>query len=425
MHTVFANRSGRGDFIANEIQRLGMAGSNVYIAVAFFTEAETVKKLLDRGCQIQMVVRLGFPTRPSAIDAIKDHPRMQLRVYTSTSFHPKLYIFGDEAALVGSANLTGAAILSNQEVVVRVDADDQRFDDLAAVFDDYWDQAEVPSKDLLERYKKLYAAYEKHEDACDELARKAAKELGDTAPPHIVKEKRKPSKGALFVSHFRRAYQEGVAAFNVVRGVYESVGYRKVDESAVPLRLEIDSFISFVREKVATEDSWKSAPIRSPAEQESLIRELIDQWRAVHWPHFEDKIVGENYPRIRQVFSSPESIKLADDGELFDALATLHSFHDRFRFFDGGLATWKKEFPKANDPMKTRNSLAYLVFGPGDVVERMANMLDENQIYKLNSFGKANVQELIGWCNREELPVINGRTTKVLRFFGSKVVQVA
>jgi len=56
-------------------------------------------------------------------------------------------------------------------------------------------------------------------------------------------------------------------------------------------------------------------------------------------------------------------------------------------------------------------------------VERMANVIFD-PFYKLEEFGKANVQELVGWCNREELPIINGRTTKVLRFFGSKVVQV-
>jgi HKD family nuclease len=423
MHTVFANRSGRGDFILNEIQRLGSEGCNAYIAVAFFTEAESVRKLLDRCSQVQMIVRLGFPTRPSAIDAVKDHPKMQLRVYTGRSFHPKLYIFGDEAALVGSANLTAAAILSNQEVVVRIDSDDERFDELVAVFDDYWDQAEVPSSDLLAKYRKLYAAYEKHEDVCERMASEAARELGDTAPAHIIRDRKKQSKHSVFLSHFRKAYQEGVGAFNIVRKVYEDCGYRKVDESAIPLRLEIDSFISFVREKVATEDSWKSSPLRSATDQAPVIRELIEHWSAVRWPHFEDKIVGENYPRIKRVFASPETIKAADDGELFDALATLHSFHDRFRFFDGGLATWKEEFPKFNEPKRTRESLAYLVFGPGDVVERMANMLHDPR-YKLDEFGKANVQELIGWCNREELPIINGRTTKILRFFGSKVVQV-
>ena len=67
--------------------------------------------------------------------------------------------------------------------------------------------------------------------------------------------------------------------------------------------------------------------------------------------------------------------------------------------------------------------MAYLVYGHGDIVERMANAIYGPR-YKLNEFGQANVQELVGWCNREELPIINGRTTKVLRYFGSKVRQL-
>src|SRR5205814_519919 len=127
-----------------------------------------------------------------------------------------------------------------------------------------------------------------------------------------------------------------VSAFNVVRRVYEASGYRKADEADIPLRLEIDSFISFVREKEATGDSWEAGPSRSDAEQEPIIRELIERWRQTPWPHFEDKIVGETYPRLKRVFASRESIIAANDGELFDALATLHSFHDRFRW-EGGL----------------------------------------------------------------------------------------
>lgn len=123
------------------------------------------------------------------------------------------------------------------------------------------------------------------------------------------------------------------------------------------------------------------------------------------------------------MFASRDSILSADDSDLFDGLATLHSFHDRFRFFDGGLSTWKREFPASNDPERTRQTLAYLIFGADDVVERMANAIYSPQ-YKLNAFGQSNVQELVGWYNREELPIINGRTTKVLRYIGSKVRQL-
>ncbi len=37
--------------------------------------------------------------------------------------------------------------------------------------------------------------------------------------------------------------------------------------------------------------------------------------------------------------------------------------------------------------------------------------------------GSLGAQELNGWCTREDLPIINSRTTKVLQFFGSDVRQ--
>lgn len=423
MEGVFANRTAHRDFITNELQRHGVEGRDVFIAVAFFTEADVVQRFLDNGCSVWLIVRLGFPTKPYALDKVKDHPNLKLRVYSARTFHPKLYIFGDEIALVGSANLTGLAITTNAEVMVSIKAEDERFAELAAIFQDYWDGADVPTPEMLKLYKELYRQFERHDNAAEMLAREAADKLGNTSPDNINRGKKKPAKQSLFLSHFRKAYQEGVAAFSVVRRVYEASGYRKASEAEIPLRLEIDSFISFVREREAIGESWQTGPYRTPAEQEPVVRALIERWKDTPWPHFEEKIVGENYPRLKRVFASRESLMAADDGTLFDALATLHSFHDRFRFFEGGLKTWREVFPKSNDPKRARESLAYLVFGDGDIVERMANMIYDPR-YKLDEFGQANVQELIGWCNREELPILNGRTTKVLRFFGSKVRQV-
>ena len=57
------------------------------------------------------------------------------------------------------------------------------------------------------------------------------------------------------------------------------------------------------------------------------------------------------------------------------------------------------------------------------MVRRMADLIYV-QDYKLNHFGVANVQELVGWYNQEDLPVVNGRTTKMLRYFGFDVRQV-
>ena len=78
----------------------------------------------------------------------------------------------------------------------------------------------------------------------------------------------------------------------------------------------------------------------------------------------------------------------------------------------------------SNEEQRVKKTLIYLLYGTGDPVTRMANCIYDSE-YKLNQFGKSNVQELIGWINKEDLPVINGRTTKVLRYFGNKVVQVS
>ncbi|QQP96218.1 phospholipase D-like domain-containing protein [Lysobacter enzymogenes] len=424
MKGLFANRNSKGDFVLNEIERLADGGGDIYIASAFFTDAELVLKLLDKGCRIHLVIRLGFPTDPDAIDRVLKHPQVQLRCYTSNHYHPKLYLFGTDAALVGSANLTRSAMMRNQEVMLSVEADDERLHGLIELFEEYWDSAEVPTDDQLKAYRSAFREYDRQQRGIDELARGLLSQLGDSEPENIERTKPKRSKSSLFASSYRRAYQESVAAFDIVRDAYRSNGYRKADEAAVPLRIEIDSFISFVRERYAIGESWRQAPRRSRQEQHALVGSLMQEWRQNPWPHFEQTIVAINYPRLTRVFASPQSIRQADDSELFDALSTLHSFHDRFRFFAGGMATWRREFPTYNDPVRTRDTLAYLVHGSDHVVDRMANVIYSTD-YKLNEFGTANVQELIGWCNREDLPILNGRTTKVLNYFGSEVRQLS
>jgi len=418
---VFANRTRRRDFVISELERRGVKDCEVFIAVAFFTEADVVKRLVERGCKVRLVVRLGFPTSPTAIDAVKGI--VDLRVYTSMSFHPKLYIFGDDVALVGSANLTHSAITSNQEVMVGISGDDDRFTELAGIFQNYWDDADVPTDETLRIYAAAYKKFEAHEDAADKLSREIAQQLGNTAPANIKRGEERRSKQSLFLANYRKTYQEAVSAFAIVRRAYEATGYRKAREQDIPLRLEIDSFISFVRDTETTGDSWAAEPYRNETEQVAFIQEIIEKWKVRKWKHFEEEIVGENYPRLMRVFASHDTIVNAGDDELFDALCTLHSFHDRLRFFDGGMPTWKRTFLAANEPTRVRESLSYLVFGDGDVVERMANMI-YNEDYKLAEFGQSNVQEIIGWRNKEDLPVVNGRTTKILRFFGSKVRQI-
>ncbi|HDS5351853.1 TPA: alcohol dehydrogenase, partial [Enterobacter asburiae] len=207
-----------------------------------------------------------------------------------------------------------------------------------------------------------------------------------------------------------------------IEEIYSSFA-RKVAEEQIPLRLEIDSFFSFVRDYHATQETWATQPIGWTDLQQSHLRTLIDEWLSTPWDHFEERIVPINYPLIYKVFNSPQSIEQSNIDEIVEALCVLHSFHDRLRFYKGGLYTLIEEFSTSNDIAQIKKTIIYLLYGKGDIIKRMSDCI-YNEEYKLNAFGQSNVQELIGWINKENLPVINGRTTKVLRYFGFDIRQL-
>ncbi len=421
MDGLWTNRRELSDFVQNGIIQYGYQSElEVYIAVAFFTDAQLVKDMLSHARHIRMVVRLGFPTKPDALRALISNPSVELRYYSDSSFHPKLYIFGDKAALVGSANLTEKAFLSNQEIVVLVDSKDPRFNELASLFSNYWGQAQVLTSESLDAYDEVY---KNHGEAINDILsidEKIQSKIGKHAFDNILRGKKRRSKENIFLDTYRRTYQESVSAFLKIREVYETEGKRKNDFDKIPLRLEIDSFISWVRDNYATGEAWREQPRWNDDRKKELQRH-IGEWLKADYPHYET-ICKKNYPLIERTFKSAESIGNSEDEQIVDALVVLHSFHDRLRFYPGGLNTLKDRFKQINGPEKIKSSLIHLLFGEGDIVRRMADLIYET--YKLHAFGGANVQELVGWVNKEELPVINGRTTKVLRYYGFDVKQL-
>ncbi|MDY7000623.1 MAG: phospholipase D-like domain-containing protein [Thermodesulfobacteriota bacterium] len=420
---LFANRSSDGDFIFNAFSNFTSKPCNIYIAVAFFTQSHILLGLKDRGCPIRIVVRLGYPTSPKAIKEILEVENIQVRYVTDKSFHSKLYIFGDSIALVGSANLTDSAIKTNQEIMVTIASDDPRFEELQKLFFEYWDQAKVLTKGVLYSYEQIYKRYLSIGRKTEDFNNDILSQVGRVTIDNINRGHKKGSKENIFIDDFRRTYQQFIEAYNVIEKEYESIGKRKYPEKVIPIRLEIDSFISFVRERHAQKSKWQEAPIITGEEQRSLIHKLIQEWHGTSWKYFDNTIVKKNYPRLKRIFSSAESIRKADDETIIEGLSVLHSFHDRLRFFTGGFQTLAATFLKKNKPEKIKKSLIYLLFGKDDVEIRMVNMI-YNPKYSLSEFGKANVQELVGWSNDEGLPVINGRTTKVMRFLGFDVKQL-
>lgn len=420
---MYTNRNSHSDFVLNAVERYGRQSSVVKVAVPFFTDVGTVEWLTGQGCQVRLIVRLGFPTSANALRRLLGNDRVQTRFFTDPAFHSKLYVFGDHTALVGSANLTNRALRTNQEILVAVHSDDLRFEELAVLFSEYWEDAKVLTTEELKTYDYLCRKHGEASNGMYSLEQDILKALGRVTSKNITREKSKGTQEDVYLDDFRKTFQETVSAFNEVRTLYESTGKRKVSPETIPIRLEVDSFISFVREKHAQGDSWADAPLLTTAADRSLkILPLIAEWYETQWKWFESHIVQEGYPLLKNVFESAESVKAATDDTLFDSLCVVHSLLERRRFYPGGLPSLKAVFFSKNDRDRINRSLSYLIFGQDDTVRRMCNLIFSAG-HKLQHFGRSNVQELIGWINQEELPVINGRTTKVLRYFGFEVRQ--
>eukprot|EP00456_Euglypha_rotunda_P070339 TRINITY_DN6235_c0_g1_i12.p1 TRINITY_DN6235_c0_g1~~TRINITY_DN6235_c0_g1_i12.p1 ORF type:complete len:395 (+),score=52.02 TRINITY_DN6235_c0_g1_i12:1125-2309(+) len=372
-NVLLTNSVSRRDFVRDKLLSAAKNVTEIYIAAAFFTEAGVVRQLLLDGQHVRLIVRLGFPTSPDALAAIMQYPKVDVRFFTDQSFHPKLYIFGDQEALVGSANLTGSAIVSNQEIVVGIDGSDERFNELASVFSEYWASASVLTKEKLQQYRVLYNRYPKIDLDIDALDEAVQRDIGLHVFHNIGRDQSVQTAENIFLETFHKTYQEAVSAFGAIRSVYEEVGLRKAPPS-LPLRLEIDSFISYVRDTDAAGEAWRASPIGWGDLQKQRVRQAIRDWLPIPRHHFEN-IVANLHPRLIKVFASRQTVLESTDDQLFAALQVIHSFHDRFRFKTGGQEGLRADLFASNSPQRLRESLAYLIFGPGDPIARMADQI--------------------------------------------------
>ncbi|SDC54008.1 PLD-like domain-containing protein [Sphingomonas sp. YR710] len=130
--------------------------SQAFLASPFFSTFEPIGALTVRGCKVRLLVRLCSITLPTVLRQAFNDPHVAVRYYTSRSFHAKLYII-DDVALVGSANLTDAGLKTNREVsVVLRKGRDTGFDALPAMFNLFWDYADVLDEEICARYEQAF-----------------------------------------------------------------------------------------------------------------------------------------------------------------------------------------------------------------------------------------------------------------------------
>lgn len=419
MRRVFSNGPQAGDYVANPFTRLLHDTTDVCLAAPYFTSAADI--LEAHGARtVRLLVGLNAATSPDALAAVHGRSGIAVR-YLTHRFHAKLYIFGD-TVLVGSANLTDGGLRANREAVIQIDreTDAEAVEDLKTLFAELWQAARVLTPEMLATFRRAHAAIARRAEDLDSLIEKA---VGRAEPVTIHVGSRKLSSERLFLEGLRRqVHEEYRPAFLEVQDVLMGSGFRRRELDGVGPANETNRFLNWVRlTRVIGDEAWQQAPILPYGPRRAGLLELGREWAATDDHRVPDDFI-DWLRTVERVFGDRAQLEIASKADLDSGLMSLHAFEARHRFVKGGRANLLPEFWKANrnDLGHVRENFVHLLYGRGDAIERLHDTLYAPR-HKLSGFGLFCSLELYGTIHPSDLPPLNGRIAKALRFLGYAV----
>jgi hypothetical protein len=419
MNRIFSNGPSK-DFVINPFKRLLGGASRVWLAAPYFTIADPIVDAAKAGKLIQLLVGLNESTSPQALAAVHKVPNLAVR-YLTRRFHAKIYIF-DDAAMVGSSNLTDGGLFSNREAIICLDEtrDRDAVEEVRGVFLELWVSAQVLTPEKLNAFRQAYMSIERPPLNGDAVIENA---VGRAEPVNIDVGSRTRTRERIFLEGLRReVYEQYRPAFSEVTRLLEEHGFRRPELQSIGIANETNRFLNWVRRTyVIGDEAWQTAPFRPQGARRSDILRLGAEWASTS-----DSKVPEDYvswlQAVEEVFGTDESIASASKDDITRGLISLHAFSEQLRFVKGGLANLPPVFWAANqeDVERMKKSLTYLIHGSGDFIQRLHDLLYDPSL-KLRYFGYFCALELYGTIKPEECPPMNGRMAKALRYLGFDV----
>ena len=419
MSRIFSNGPTK-DFVFNPFSRLIKTSSSVQLAAPYFTEAQGILEAAASGKQVRLLVGLNSATSPDALKAVFAVPGLTVR-YLTRRFHAKIFVF-DNAALLGSSNLTDGGFRANREAVICLDREEdaESIDDIRTLFVELWEAAQVLSETKLIAFVNASNAIRKRLPNAD---REIEDAIGKAEPPNInVASQTKPRERVFLQTLQREIYEQYRPAFSEVASLLDENGLRRLELEAMGLANEANRFLNYVRlTHVIGDEAWQGAPLRGIEERKELILSLGKEWVKAKNSLVPDSF-SEWLDNVERTFGTIESLKTAGKDEITHGLLSLHAFSEQLRFVKGGQKNLPADFWARNDDRldRVRSSLSYLLHGPGDFIERFHDIL-YHPSRRLVRFGYFSALELYGTVKPEECPPMNGRMAKALRYLGYDV----
>ena len=419
MNRIFSN-GGNGDFVTNPFNELAENSKRLFLAAPYFTHAEPVLEAINQGKSVQLLVGLNAVTSPNSLRAIHGRPEVAIR-YLTHRFHAKIYVF-DDAALLGSSNLTEPGFRSNREAVICLDQpeDAETIDEVRALFHELWEAGRVLTNEKLDTFERAKRKLTEKPFDPDAIIEKA---IDRAEPPNINVESRKISSERMFLEGLRQqVYEEYRPAFNEVSAILNENEFRRRDLAGVGIAIETNRFLNYLRlTHIIGDEAWQTAKQRDSVGRRAEITRFGREWVSAA-----DNMVPEDYSArletVARIFGTDSALTSAGKGEVTEGLMSIHAFTEQFRFVKGGWDNLSTEFwdMNRNDVSRVKNTLAHLIHGPGDFIQRLHDVLYDPSM-KLSMFGRFCALELYGTVKPTECPPMNGRMAKALCFLGFSV----
>ncbi|ANL49433.1 phospholipase D-like domain-containing protein (plasmid) [Rhizobium phaseoli] len=419
MSRIFSNGPAK-DFVFNPFSKLIKTSSSVQLAAPYFTEAQGILEAAAIGKQVRLLVGLNSATSPDALKAVFGIPGLAIR-YLTRRFHAKIFVF-DNAAMLGSSNLTDGGFRANREAVICLDREEDAdsIEDIRTLFVELWEAGQVLTQQKLTAFVNASNAIRKRIPNAD---REIEEAVGKAEPPNInVASNTKPKERVFLQTLQREIYEQYRPAFSEVTTLLNEHGLRRPELGSMGLANEANRFLNYVRlTHVIGDEAWQAAPMRGTEERKALVVSLGKEWVLA-----KNSLVPENFSEwldnVSHTFGTVESLKTAGKDEITQGLLSLHAFSEQLRFVKGGQKNLPGDFWARNENRldHVRSSLNYLLHGPGDFIERFHDIL-YHPSRRFARFGYFSALELYGTVKPDECPPMNGRMAKALRYLGFDV----
>jgi HKD family nuclease len=408
--------------VADGLSDLATKADKIQVGVAYLSSAEPVESWLKRGVPIQLVVALQPPTDARVVRTLINSFPVQLEAkFYSAGFHSKLLIFFRKGkpfcAQVGSSNLTGGGLRSNLEtnVILR---EPKQLNELVGHFNNIW-------KGSLDLQPTDINHYQEHSDRiAQDLARINQKQRkGRFIRPSVSETNGAPNRaqgsgGRKFeISQTpRKVCKEARDYLQFWKSVDDVVKtcrtISKQEFPKMPLYLSVDHFWHWVV-KVWDQKGLKqiSGDSKTRANRLPYLFKEYAAWYKGS-PNYKSSVANRNSNDLRKILSRNRLPALTKPlaSSVYERLQSGRMLAKRFGA--------NRTFTISNSLSDIKRAFNYLLWSEDDnIQERISSLLPRGR-YHLKGFGKANVQELIGWVHPDEMPIRNNKSDKALEMLG-------